>query len=93
MELFISVFFSVLVAWALVAPHLRPATTAQNLDALGGVLNALLEQKTRCMQLLKDLELDFSTGKLSDSDYSRMRDTLTAELAQLLTRIDECRAS
>jgi hypothetical protein len=93
MALFLTIFLAVIVAWALAVPHLRAASASAAPVSTGGVFEALLEQKSRCMQLLKDLELDFSTGKLSDSDYSRMRTSLTSELAQLLTRIDESRSS
>ena len=85
LSLFVTIFLSVIVAWALAIPHLRAVSDTGGEFATGGVLDALTEQKDRCVQLLKDLELDFSTGKLSDTDYSRMRGALTAELAQLPT--------
>ncbi|NDC37216.1 MAG: hypothetical protein EBZ48_04095 [Proteobacteria bacterium] len=93
MALFVSIFLAVIVSWFLVVPHLRTGADTLGDAGGGGVRAALAEQKDRCMQLLKDLELDFSTGKLSESDYTRMRGVLTTELAQLLTRIDECRGS
>lgn len=93
MALFLSIFLAVVVAWGLAAPHFRMASELAGDFASGGTAAALFEQKSRCMQLLKDLELDYSTGKLSETDYTRMRGSLTTELAQLLTRIDECRSS
>ena len=89
MTLFGSILFTVFVAWALTRPHLELASDGADFAGERGETETLLDQKSRCMQLLKDLELDFSTGKISEGDYTRMRGSLTAELGALLTRIDE----
>ena len=88
--LFGTVLLAVVVAWALIAPHLQAAEESGSSTA-GASLQTLLDQKNRCMQLLKDLELDFSTGKLADGDYAKMKGSLSRELGLLMTRIDESR--
>lgn len=90
MGLLLSVALAFLVAWLLVKPHVDAQETALsyggNVPQAG--LQGLFDQKQRCIQLTKDLDLDYSTGKIAKPDYDRMRDTLTAELAGLLTQID-----
>lgn len=38
---------------------------------------------------LRDLELDYQTGKLSDEDYAALDRTLRAEAIEILRRLDE----
>ena len=38
---------------------------------------------------LRDAELDHSTGKLSDADFAAIDQTLRAEAAEILRRLDE----
>ena len=86
MALFVSIVLALLCAWALLQPHV-----AAQVESAGGnsELEPLLDQKNRCLQLLKDLELDFATSKVTEVDYTRMRGSLSAELAALLARIDD----
>lgn len=90
MTLFATILLATIVAWLLLSPHLRPRS-AENYSLAEGALQALQDQRERCVQLLKDLDLDFSTGKVGDGDYKRMRGSLEVELGQILTRIDECK--
>ena len=85
MAMFGSVLLAFICAWALMRPHFCLATDA---SGLGVTQQELFDRKERTVQLIKDLDLDFSTGKLVGSDYDRMRSTLTAELAKILTQID-----
>jgi len=48
----------------------------------------LVEQKERFVQVLKDLELDFATGKLTQDDYTQMRNSISLELAGILKKLD-----
>jgi len=78
--------FAFLCAYLLVNPHLYSRTVVP--EAEGSTLN-LLDQKERCLQVLKDLELDFSTGKLEASEYKRMKGSVSSELAGILAVIDQ----
>jgi hypothetical protein len=80
--------FSLVVAWFLVQPHLAVAVPA----ALGDQnpeVSILLDRKERFLQVLKDLELDYDTKKISEPDYQQMRLSLTQDLAATLKAIDE----
>jgi hypothetical protein len=52
----------------------------------------LLSRKDSIYMALKDLEFDFSTGKLSKEDYEALREKLSAEAAESLKEIDELEA-
>jgi hypothetical protein len=49
----------------------------------------LSDQRERFVQVLRDLELDFQTEKISAEDYASMRASVSAELGQVLSRLDE----
>ena len=52
----------------------------------------LLSRKDSIYTALKDLEFDFSTGKLSDEDNEALREKFSAEAADVLKQIDELEA-
>ena len=90
MGLLLSIVLAFFVAWLLIKPHLEPEAVASAAAGNGSSsLQGLFDQKQRCVQVIKDLDLDFSTGKISAQDYDRMRAGLSEELAGLLTQIDE----
>ena len=82
----LSFALSLLVAFFL----LRPLLSSERASALAvhGELQALLDRKSRHVQLLKDLELDFSTSKITQQDYEQMKEALMLEFAQTLKQID-----
>jgi|GEM_PF-2494362 len=47
----------------------------------------LNDQRARCLQVLRELELDFATGKVSGEDYNQMRAGLGRELVQLVSQL------
>jgi hypothetical protein len=57
--------------------------------AQGEEVLRLLDMKERSLRALKDLELDFAMGKMSEDDYARSRETVTLEVAQILREIKE----
>ena len=59
--------------------------TDETLEAERAELEALKEAKYR---EIRDAELDYRTGKLSDSDYRSLDRTLRAEAVELLKRLD-----
>jgi len=76
---------SIFVTWYL----LRPLFATEVLGG-GEVVSdreSLLDQKERCLQVLKDLELDFSLKKISESDYTTMKGSLQRELGSVLSRL------
>ena len=80
-----SVLFIVIavgIVYLLALPHLSAAHTEVSRDQ-----SALLDHKERCVQVLKDLELDFATDKIARDDYEVTRKELERELASLLTKL------
>lgn len=81
-----SVLLASVAAWYLLKPHIqrvsdRAVSTNQN-------VSGLLDHKERVLQILKDLELDYSTGKVAAEDYQRTRELLRGEAAAVLEKID-----
>lgn len=52
-------------------------------------LGQLAEHKERLLTTLKDLEFEHNAGKLSDADYERVRAEDVAQLAKIMTRMDQ----
>jgi ribosomal protein L40E len=49
----------------------------------------LKERKTAVYNNLKDLDFDYSIGKIAEQDYLRIRSEFKQEAAQILTQMDE----
>jgi hypothetical protein len=79
-----TILLALLVAFALASPHLFKQSEQDNQST-----SPLLDQKSRCIQVLKDLDLDYATQKISEEDYLRTKSLLERELAELLNKIDE----
>ena len=86
MELLLTVALTVTVIWFLAEPHF--AARAVDAPLPDSSRENLEEQRIRCVQLLKDLELDSSLKKISTEDYEQMKSALTVELATVLERLD-----
>lgn len=74
-------------AFLLIRPHLYSKAITTETETISQ--SNLLDQKERCLQVLKDLELDLATGKLEEDEYSRMKTSVSSELAGILAAIDE----
>lgn len=86
--LFGSIVLAALVAWYLVAP-LWVTEGSGGADRAGDdPAEGLADQKARCLQVLRDLELDYTTGKISTTDYEQTKTRLGVEFAAILERID-----
>ena len=79
-----TLLLSALVAWYLVLPHL----TSVVVQGIGHDQSSLIDQKERCVQVIKDLELDYATQKVSEGDYLMTRSALERELAGILVRLE-----
>ena len=60
--------------------------TDERLEAERAELDALKEAKYR---EIRDAELDYRTGKLSETDWKSLDRTLRAEAIEILKRLDE----
>lgn len=51
------------------------------------------ERKARIYENLRDLQFELRLGKLSDEDYAKSKQSLQAELAQVLADVDALKAT
>ncbi|MBI3990205.1 MAG: tetratricopeptide repeat protein [candidate division NC10 bacterium] len=78
----------ILIALALITlPFWRKATSVPPPPPQGEAEELLL-QKATLYQSLRELELDYQMGKLSDEDYQALRQDYEAEAATVLARLD-----
>jgi hypothetical protein len=49
----------------------------------------LLEARRQLLASIKDLEMEFRTGKLTQEDYEQTRERLTREAVEVLKKIDQ----
>jgi hypothetical protein len=83
----LSLAFSLLLGLYLVRPFFEAAYAGG--DATVGLesLQSLSDSKERALRAIKDLELDFSMGKISQEDFDRAKNELSIELAGVLEEI------
>jgi hypothetical protein len=78
-----------LVAWLVTGPLRRPAAEQdERRRAELADLEAAREAKYR---EIRDAELDYKTGKLSDEDFRALDTTLRGEAIEILRRLDEAK--
>ena len=51
-------------------------------------LRQLVDEKERCVRVLRDLELDAQLGNLGTEEYAELRARVEGEMAHILHRID-----
>lgn len=74
-------------------PLLRARTNNMLVDEyVDTPVHHLLSRKDSIYIAMKDLEFDFTTGKLSDQDYKELREKFAAQAAQVLKEIDDLEA-
>jgi hypothetical protein len=85
------VLFLLLLA-AVVAVIASPLRRGHDFDpALAAHIASLQAAKEAKYREIRDAELDFQTGKLSDADYQRLNRMLRAEAIELMRRLDAVR--
>ena len=81
--LFATVLFTVAVIFYI----FRPALTEHAVEKTR--LNYLYERKAQTYENLRDLNFEYKAGKLSDADFSSLRDSMEQEAANILAEIEE----
>ena len=74
------------VAYLISRPLIVPRTTGP-----GGSRNGLAADKEKLLENIRELDLDFATGKLSEEDYRDLRSRSVAEAAEVMRAIDQAR--
>ena len=85
MELVLILLVVAGAVWIITAPLRGTRHSDEQLEADRAELEALREAKYR---EIRDAELDFRTGKLSEGDWQGLDRTLRAEAVELLKRLD-----
>lgn len=86
MALTLAILSSLAAAYLLLRPHF--AVEVAGRGELDEERLALLERKERLLQMLRDLEHDHQTQKISEVDYQSARTSTGKELADVLKLID-----
>jgi len=63
-------------------------TTRAPIAATSNEMDTLVAQRDAAYDAIRDLDLDFQMGKLSQDDYAPLRDKYRARAAQILQQID-----
>jgi hypothetical protein len=77
-----------LIIWFVGAPLRRPASTE---PAEASALRALEAARDAKYAEIRDTELDYRTGKLSEEDFHAIDRQLRAEAVEILRSLDELR--
>ena len=88
----IGVVVGLILAAAAVLLVARPLRREPETTGEGAInLEDLLARRETAYQILRDLDSDFQTGKLSEDDYRPMRVQALAQAAELVAQIDAYR--
>ena len=82
-----SLVLSLLVVWYVLGPLFESALPNYGAAVQPGTLGPLLASKERALRSLKDLEMDFSMGKLSQEDFDQSKRSISTEVAEILAEI------
>ncbi len=80
-------FAAVLFAIGIFVYIFKPARTEHAVEKTR--LAFLYERKEQTFENLRDLNFEYKAGKLSDADFSPMRDSMEQEAANILAEIEE----
>jgi hypothetical protein len=89
MGIIASLVLSLFVVWYVLSPLFETVVPSFGSAIQSGVLGPLLDAKERALRSLKDLELDFLMGKLSQEDFDQSKRSLTTEVASILAEIQK----
>jgi cbb3-type cytochrome oxidase subunit 3 len=82
-----ALFATVIFAIGLFIYIFKPARTEHAAEKTR--LAFLYERKEQTFENLRDLNFEYKAGKLSDADFSSMRDSMEQEAANILAEIEE----
>lgn len=82
-EIFATVIFAFGIFWYI----FKPSRTEHAVEKTR--LAFLYERKEQTFENLRDLNFEYKAGKLSDADFSSMRDSMEQEAANILAEIEQ----
>ena len=82
-----SLILSLLVVWYVLSPIFEGGGFNFGAAEQPATVGPLRDAKERALRALKDLELDFAMGKISQEDFTNSKGSMTAEIASILAEI------
>jgi hypothetical protein len=82
-----AIFATVLFAVAIFLYIFKPSRAEHAVEKTR--LAFLYERKEQTFENLRDLNFEYKAGKLSDADFSSMRDSMEQEAANILAEIEQ----
>jgi hypothetical protein len=85
----IFLLFTLLLAYSVLYPILSNSESDQSSEEKSAQEGKseranLNDQRERCIQVLRDLELDFATGKITHDEYQKIRSSVGRELIAIV---------
>jgi len=80
--------FSLITVLFVAAPIMSEMRSAESKSVASTISYELLDAKERILRSLKDLDLDFAMGKVSQDDYSDSKGKLSLEASMILEKLD-----
>ena len=71
---------------------LQPQRSVKLEKAGAALFDGTHDEEERLRQMIKDLELDYATGKVAHDEYERMKETIIREASTVLGKKDRTRA-
>jgi hypothetical protein len=87
MWIVLSLALSLLIGLYLARPFFEAAYAGESSTAEVESLQSLQDSKERSLRAIKDLELDYSMGKVSREDFDRAKTELSIEVAGVLEEL------
>lgn len=81
------IFATVVFAFGIFFYIFKPSRTEHAVEKTR--LAFLYERKEQTFENLRDLNFEYKAGKLSDADFSSMRDSMEQEAANILAEIEQ----
>ena len=86
----IAVIIGLLLTFYVMRSLIRPFTAGSAEEAQAAEIFSFDRfERQRLVQVLRDLEIDFQTGKIPQEDYHNLKLASSRELAEVLSRLDK----
>lgn len=82
-----AVALSVITALFVALPILLEAKSTDNQDIAPSISHELLDAKEHVLRSIKDLDLDFAMGKVSQEDYNDSKEKLSFEASTIIEKL------
>jgi len=86
-----SFLLAAVAAWYVGMPLFLSRTAYPEVSARENA-RAYTDQKERLLQVLKDLELDFDTGKITADEHQEMRLSISQEVGEIIRYLDKLKS-